>query len=152
MQLLNIGIFFRMKTKARKWYKRVLYHFTDLCVVNAYILNKEQSQDPLYQFKLNVALSLMYGEHFGNPMDIGEIILRQAANRQAENGDPIAEDVVDAVRLDGTNHLPESVANRGRFCKVRGCKQRSTVWCVKCRVYLCLKKERNCFMQFHTEI
>ena len=83
MQLLNIGIFFRMKTKARKWYKRVLYHFTDLCVVNAYILNKEQSQDPLYQFKLNVALSLMYGEHFGNPMDIGEIILRQAANRQA---------------------------------------------------------------------
>ena len=142
---------FRIKTKARKWYKRVLYHFTDLSLVNAFILNKVNSKMPLYEFKLEVALALMYGEHFGNPMAVGEAILRQVAIRHAENGDPIAEDVGDAVRLDGLNHLPENVAQRGRFCEMQDCKQRSTVWCIKCRVYLCLKKGKNCFVAFHTE-
>ena len=115
------NITFRMKTRTRKWYKRVLYHFTDLCVVNAHILNNATTPSPpgpLYQFKLDVALSLMYGENFGpagQPTDPpGEEVnsLRQAAIRLAENGDPLAEDVADAVRLDGRNHLPENVAHR----------------------------------------
>ena len=36
----NLFFFYRIRTKAIKWYKRVLYHFIDLSLVNSYILNK----------------------------------------------------------------------------------------------------------------
>ena len=48
----------RMATKSNKWYKRVLLHFTDVALVNSYILKKAVDSDAnikLYQFKLNVA-------------------------------------------------------------------------------------------------
>jgi hypothetical protein len=58
--------------------ERVLYPFLDLAlhVVNAYILFKEKSPIPLCNFKLEVALSVMYGENFNDPDVIGPIILR----------------------------------------------------------------------------
>jgi hypothetical protein len=78
-------------------------------------------------------------------------MLRQAATvNYAENGDPIGGEVLDFVRYDGVNHLPEAAAIAGRTCKMQGCKKRSVIWCRKCRVYLCVKKEKNCFVDFHT--
>ena len=106
---------------------------------------------PLFEFKLEVALALMYGESFGDPSAQGELALMQVAREYAENGEPIAGVVRDAVRFDGFNHLPEIVSLKGRYCKVRGCEKRSTIWCSKCNVYLCLKKGQNCFVKFHTE-
>ncbi len=141
-----------LKTKARKWYKRVLYHFTDLALVNAFILHKQTTSMPLYEFKQEVALALMYGDAFSDPTTIGQVILRQAALSYNANGDPVAADVIDAVRLDGVNHLPENVAERARLCKVSGCKGRSTIWCTKCKVYLCVKKGQSCFFRFHNQI
>jgi hypothetical protein len=128
-----------------------LYHFLDLALVNSFILYKEKEQLPLFEFKLDVAVSLMYGEVFDSPMAIGAIMLRQAAVAGfAENGDPIGSEVLDFIRYDGMNHLPEFAANMGRTCKLQGCKKRSVIWCKKCRVYLCLKKDQNCFVEFHT--
>lgn len=150
-QLLS---FYRLKTKAKKWYKRVLFHFLDLSLVNAYILYREtHEKTPLYEFKLDVAISLMYGEVFSDPLSIGAAILRQAATVQfAENGDPVGGEVADFIRYDNTNHIPEHVALVPRCCKVRGCKKRSTIWCKKCHVYLCLKRGQNCFELWHTEV
>jgi hypothetical protein len=139
-----------MKTKAVKWYKRVLYHFLDLALVNSFILNKATTSMPLYEFKVDVALALMYGDQFGDPGDIQAVLLRQAAIERAENGDPVAGEVCEAVRLDMVGHFPENVALRGRRCKMPGCDKRSTVWCTKCRVYLCLKKGSTCYELFHT--
>ena len=148
-----------MKTKSKKWYKSVLYHFFDLCLVNAYILYKEKTVMPLYKFKLDVAISLMYGDIYENPVNIQEVMeeLAEAATT-APNGDPMAAaEVVDFIRFDMVNHFPESVASQGRMCKRQGCKKRSVIWCKKCRVYLCVKTERNkavknknCFELFHT--
>jgi hypothetical protein len=148
-QLLS---FYRMKTKAKKWYKRVLYHFMDLALINSFILYRATNEKaPLYEFKLDVAVSLMYGEVFSDPMTIGAVMLRQAASAQfAENGDPVGGEVTDFIRYDGINHMPEVAAKIGRCCKVQGCKKRSSIWCKKCRVYLCLKKEQNCFELWHT--
>ncbi len=47
-----------MKSKAVKWYKRVLYHFLELALVNSFILNKATTSMPLYKFKVDVALAL----------------------------------------------------------------------------------------------
>ncbi len=146
--------FYRIDTKSVKWYKRILYHFIDLCIVNSYILFKVQTGDsklPLYRFKLNVALALMFGENFGSPLSAAAVLLLQEGQAKAENGDPVGDgDPVDAVRLDGHNHWPDNVATVQRRCKLPGCSKKSVVWCTKCRVYLCIKKERNCFVQYHT--
>ncbi len=141
--------YFRIKTKARKWYQRVLYHFLDLTLVNTYILHKVLYTQPLYEFKIDVAVALMYAEGLGVPIDDGAVMLQQAALEFAKNGDPKPCEVRDAVRLDGYNHFPEVVSKRGRYCRVRGYEKRSSVWCKKCRVYLCLKREQNCFEYFH---
>jgi hypothetical protein len=56
----------RIKTKSKKWYRRVLFHFLDLSLVNSYILFKEicsslnKKVPNLYEYKLDVALALMY--------------------------------------------------------------------------------------------
>lgn len=130
----------------------MLYHFVDLALVNAYILAKATAGCkgvPLYEFKVEVALALMYGDSFADPMSIGAQVLRLAATQYAENGDPVGGEVPDAVRLDGTNHIPENIAERGRTCKLPGCKKRTRFWCKKCRVYLCIKKDGNCYDLFH---
>ena len=145
-----------MKTKSKKWYKRVLYHFFDLCLVNAYILYKEKTVLPLYKFKLDVAISLMYGDIYENPVEIQEVMEELAeAAATAPDGSPIgAAEVVDCIRYDRMNHFPESVAKKGRRCKIKECPKRSVIWCKKCRVYLCVKTETvrdmNCFELFHT--
>ena len=105
---------------------------------------------PLYQYKMEVALALMYAESFDRPLSAAAILLRRGY-QEAENGDPVGDaDPAEAVRLDGHNHWPQNVAQQQRRCKLPGCKQRSVVWCTKCRVYLCLKKDRNCFIEYHT--
>jgi hypothetical protein len=122
-------------------------------LVNSYILYKGKEKHlPLYQFKLDIALSLMYGEVLENPGTAEAVKLRaDTVDACAANGDPLAGEVVDFIRFDGMNHMPEMVAREGRRCKMEGCKKRSVMWCKKCRVYLCLKRGgRNCFEAFHT--
>ena len=63
--------------------------------------------------------------------------------------------VLEAVRLDGKNHLPawidggqESLIKQfPQHCKIRACKSRSSCYCIKCREYLCY----NAKSKYHTE-
>lgn len=149
-QLLS---FYRIKTKSVKWYKRILFHFLDLSLVNAYILRKTKSFIPLFQFKLNVALTLMKGGTLIDPLSQAAVLLMRNDIRVASNGEPLGPALVpDGVRLDGYNHFPQNVSKDGKRCKLKGCNQRSAVWCTKCRVYLCVKKGRDCFILFHTQV
>lgn len=56
------------------------------------------------------------------------------------------------VRKDTIMHMPDFVQekNAGR-CKRPGCTKKSFIICKKCKVYLCLKRENNCFAKFHGE-
>lgn len=56
------------------------------------------------------------------------------------------------VRFDNVGHLPEfqDVKNNGR-CKNPGCNKKTFVQCVKCKVNLCVSRNDNCFLQFHTK-
>jgi hypothetical protein len=142
---------FRIKRKSPKWYKRILFHFTDVCLINAFILRKEQTGDKfkLYQFKLSVAIVLMY---LSEPLSRASSMLRvHGAGPCAANGDLVGRvDPTDAIRRDGQNHWPVFSATVPRRCRVAGCKARSCLSCSKCRVYLCVKRENNCFVEYHT--
>lgn len=126
----------------------------DTSLINAYILRKavlNNERLPLFEFKLAVSTALMHAENFSEPLSRAAAVLREVIPRAA-NGDPIAgPSPVDAVRLDGMNHWPEQVAKVGRRCRVSGCSLRSTFWCTKCCVYLCIKGGKLCFVEYHTQ-
>jgi hypothetical protein len=149
--------FYRMKTKTPKWYKRIFLHFTDLAIVNAFILRKARTQSPrmpLYDFKLEVATALMAAENFSEPLSRANLVLMSQASSTAANGDPVGgPDPPDAARHDGVNHWPNAVAKVGRCCRMKGCRLRSTIWCTKCKVYLCIKggTGNNCFVKYHLD-
>lgn len=147
--------FYRTKTKSPRWYKRVLLHFTDVAITNSFILRKHQTDNkklPLYEYKLEVATSLMYAENFSEPLSRANLVLMAHGGKEATNGDLVAgPSPSDAVRLDGVQHWPEFAAKKARCCRLKGCQQRSTIWCSKCKVYLCVKSKKNCFILYHNE-
>lgn len=53
------------------------------------------------------------------------------------------------VRLDCISHWPRFDDSQNR-CRAN-CGKKTMIKCSKCNVYLCLVKDRNCFMQFHTQ-
>ena len=52
------------------------------------------------------------------------------------------------------DHLPEYQVSRQRcmYCKTGGKDIKTFVKCSTCGVYLCLVKERNCFLKYHTVV
>lgn len=54
------------------------------------------------------------------------------------------------VRSDEHGHWPELTARR-MHCRVPLCKSQSQFRCIKCNVYLCLTKSKNCFTDYHTK-
>lgn len=61
------------------------------------------------------------------------------------------------VRYDETiNHMPGANYNKRVRCKLEGCPLSSSFYCVRCKVHLCIKsdkentQEKNCFLKFHS--
>lgn len=54
-------------------------------------------------------------------------------------------------RTQGADYLPEVTKGIQKRYAMKKCKKKSTVYCIKCNVYLCLVDERNCFRKYHTK-
>ena len=54
----------------------------------------------------------------------------------------------DDIRFDSIGHWPEPFEPKQRC---RNCQSYSRVRCTKCKLPLCLVKERNCFLNFHSK-
>lgn len=55
-------------------------------------------------------------------------------------------------RYDNIGHLPTvDECKSPTRCKMEGCRLKSHIVCIKCKVHLCLKLDKNCFLKFHTE-
>nr|CAH7718094.1 unnamed protein product [Callosobruchus chinensis] len=63
---------------------------------------------------------------------------------------PFSQVPAHEIRTDNLNHLPVVNGERQR-CKSPECKGKPQISCVKCLVFPCLNKDRNCFYKFHTE-
>lgn len=56
------------------------------------------------------------------------------------------------LRYDSIGHLPYVDDSKSPTrCKMEGCRLKSHIVCIKCKVHLCLKLGQNCFLKFHTE-
>lgn len=59
---------------------------------------------------------------------------------------------INEIRYDNIGHLPhiDEFKNPTR-CKMEGCTLKSHIFCDKCKVHLCLKLDKNCYLKFHCE-
>ena len=96
----------------------------------------------LSRFQSDVAAALIQIKRLGRPSTVSPMPNVKAKKPR------LPASVVD-VRLDGAGHLPEWVV-RNRY-KYSACEAKTYVQCCKCKVLLCLNKDRNCFRAVHEQ-
>lgn len=152
--------YYRAFIKTKKWTLKVLIHFLDLSVVNAWRLyrndclaNKLSRKDslPLLDFRMNVADSLAS--------------IPGRARRESCEDDDLSAQVPrrdykiyrptiappEVKRYDGYEHYPVSDDIKApRSCRLEECGSRSKIRCEKCDVYLCLSRDKDCFKIYHS--
>lgn len=138
---------YRIDLKTRRWYLSIFAQIIDMCINNAWLLRRRglqlkqiKSQDmSLKKFRIEIYNSLVSKNRSrGRPSNLASpsrVIKKPSAPR------PAAE-----VHYDKFGHFPE-LTIRGR-CKLCG-KNQTFIQCVKCKLRLCLKQEKNCFLSFH---
>lgn len=56
------------------------------------------------------------------------------------------------IQYDGGGHFPDHDDKPSKSrCKMDGCKEKTHVCCVRCKVHLCFVKNRNCFLKYHSK-
>lgn len=150
--------YYRTFIKSKKWTLRMIFHASDLAVVQAY---REYETDnellgipkakrlTLLQFRTHLAQSLVLRNKFaapkrGRPSSCSSPLPVIVPKRPGELRPPTE------IARDGVGHLPAHDVGSGTRCKFPGCKGKSRIKCIKCKVHLCLTKDKNCFLSFHT--
>lgn len=142
--------YYRIQIRSKKWYLRIFFHLIDLACVNSWLLWRRNNSYymPLVDFKVAVADALckagkVVSKKRGRP---STEVQKQLDVKRSKG--PAADIPQPDVRTDGINHMPIWLENRGR-CKYPECGGKSYVACQKCKVTLCINKDRNCFINFH---
>ena len=144
--------FYQNKLRGRKWYKRIVFHFVDVCVTNAWVLSQNTNNDwpHLFNFKLNIALCFIKVAATPDNMR-RSYILHLFPDLPPSSSDPKQEkSVPDDVRLDGMHHYSRCLAKIAKRCKTN-CGSWTKYYCIKCKMYLCNSADKFCHFTFHTE-
>lgn len=146
---------YRISVRSKKWTLRVIFHAVDMAIVNSWLEYKKDCVRDLVPAKQ--ILDLL---HFR--MQIADGLLKSGKTRGTkrrgrpsltpvdENKRPYMEPrpAID-TRKDKVDHMPEHDGkNTETRCK-NNCKFKTHIICLKCKVHLCLKRDRNCFKSFH---
>ncbi|XP_014672682.1 PREDICTED: piggyBac transposable element-derived protein 3-like [Priapulus caudatus] len=136
--------------RCRRWYIYIWWHTITIAVVNAWLIYRRHQRElpncktmPLRRFQARVASALT---------DAG----KRARGRPASGSPPVPKrrhsvqtQPVEDARRDGLDHLPEWNEKRQRCFQCPGNAAFTYLRCTKCKVWLCLNKDRNCFAAFH---
>lgn len=145
----------KIKMRTKKWYMRLFYHLTDMCLVNTWLLYKrskklsDRKAPSQVDVRLEIAECLCRSDNTGRKrgrpsQESVEKMLGEKRKRSATTCHVPPKD----VRCDAMNHWPIYDDARQR-CKFPSCSSFSHFKCSKCGVHLCLNKNHNCFMSFH---
>lgn len=149
---------YRTFIRSRKWTLRMFTHAIDLACANAWFEYRQKASEmgipskeilDLVHFRAYVAEALIscniLTRKRGRPSNGSPLPEPSAQKRKYQETRPI-----DDVRFDNIGHFPihedKKFASR---CKNSECKGTSRIMCEKCKVHLCLNKNKNCFLQFH---
>lgn len=147
---------YRIRMKTKKWSVKVIFHFTDLALVNSWLNYKEDTKEAGYtksqvlhllDFRMQVAEALIRGsqdrKRHGRPS-------ADASGHYEHHHRAAVQIPGPDVRWDQKGHWPDpQVMTNSPRCRLSGCKDKSQVQCSKFKVFLCLKAGKNCFRDFH---
>lgn len=127
-------------------------------MVNAWLLYRrvnstDNAYIPLVDFKLMVSEILCQKQRLtpkrrGRPT-LGENTTESRYIEKKRKRGPCKELPAQEIRLDGMDHYPVHNDLRTR-CIYPDCRFKTNISCQKCTMPLCIDKERNCFLSFHT--
>lgn len=140
---------------SKKYYLRIFFHFIDLVAVNSWLLGRRAGKCdmPLLDTKLAIADALCKAGQSAKLNKVGRPSsnnLQQLYENKRKKG-PAKEIPQEDIRKDGIDHLPYWDETDRSRCKYPGCAGKTYIICTKCHIPLCLNKDRNCFLRFHTE-
>lgn len=144
--------YYNILYKTKKWYKTFFIHFLEMAVVNCYVLHqhlaKAQNETPLSEkvFRETLISELRRagrGKRSSAP-----------ATRDPSNKKPSPSALSAPTERCLPQHFGSHVTSEKRQCvrcKLSGHKVKTNVWCLHCKVALCLVPSRNCFQKWHIE-
>ena len=157
---IHLWLFTEFTLDQKNFIIRFFYHFLDVTVVNCWLLYRRDCQSleipqknvmMLQEFKLEITeCLLMEGKNPAAKKEAGHQLENLFCFNSIKNkSSPATKAFPSAeVRTDGFNHFL-IVVSRGH-CKNLGCKAAPVYFCQKCKVHLCITKDKNCFLYFHT--
>ncbi|XP_055760700.1 uncharacterized protein LOC129838053 [Salvelinus fontinalis] len=143
------------------WPQAVLWYLTDLALINSW-MQYRQDHVPLPEplnlmaFRLEVSKALILSSGSDTQDAAPPHPPPQKLHSPGTAPDPgLLQDspLPDvATRYDGLGHWPEQLGEgeAGR-CRFGGCERMSRVRCLKCCVFLCISRNHNCFLNFHSQ-
>lgn len=148
---------YRSYVRSKKWTVRMMTHALDLALVNSWLEYRNQASLlgvqkkhilDLLAFRMEVAENLILSKRppkRGRPS--ADANTPEPPKKKKGEARPVS-----CLRYDGYDHLPtyDDKKDNSR-CKMEGCKNRTHIFCCKCKVHLCILKGRNCFLQFHSK-
>ena len=121
-----------------RFYLRLFFDLFDVALVNSVIVYKKLENKNLKDFKICIALKLIFSFVSQRLSCLNH---RPSKHTKAQRPSPIPP-----------SHLPIFLETRWRciVCSQAGKGNRTFVTSSLCDVALCLQKERNCFLQYHS--
>lgn len=150
-----------MRSRTNKWTIRMMLHFTDLAVSNAWVQYQENKIEKNIRKK-----DIRQLRSF--KLSLGEQLIFKQESDTSDNSDSDQDPTVDlpspskkkkksVVPLPPINrrkkhalHMPEILKIKTfKKCRQPGCGKLCRARCTTCDIFLCLNAERNCFILFH---
>ncbi|XP_077455612.1 zinc finger protein 576, tandem duplicate 1 [Stigmatopora argus] len=143
------------------WILSVLWYLTDMALVNSWLLYRQfqtaaSATLSLLDFRLSVAKALI--DASGSDPQNSVVPQNSPAKAHSLTDSPNPGTVEEnplpdaATRYDGSGHWPEQLGEgEGGRCRFGDCQRTSRVLCLKCCVFLCISRNHNCFLNFHSQ-
>lgn len=142
------------------WPQSVLWELIDLAIVNSWLEYKQDQSylsEPrsLMAFRLEVSKSLILSSSIDtqdSSPPYPPSPMRSDSITSVGISDAFDTPLPDAAtRYDGLGHWPEQLSEGEEArCRFGGCERTSRVRCLKCCVFLCISRNHNCFLKFHS--
>lgn len=123
--------------KTRKWYRSLFYHFVDIAVVNAFIIQQQ--------------LAKMKQKKAKSQREFREALVSQLADWMPPPAPPASSATPAPPDSQHACHKPKHISNSKRAFrrKCRMCHMKTPVFCPACDAALCFLPERDCFNNWH---
>lgn len=152
-----IIIIIRTFIRSKKWTSRMICHGIDLAVTNSWLEYRKEAEKlktpkkdvlDLIHFRAYVGESFILTNSVPKPKR-GRPSNEQVPEPSKKKKQPAARPL-NETRYDGVGHFPVFVEQKHQVrCKMEGCTGKTYILCTKCKLNLCLNREKNCFLSFH---